>query len=97
MYLRIKFQAEKILTKFSGKHLCQSVILNEHLGLQLTITLKLRLQHKCFLRIFLACKFIENKTPVQVFPCELGNFFQPVTLPKIRLQHICFLMNLQKI
>ena len=92
MYLRIKFQAEKILPKFSGKHLCQSVILNERLGLQLTITLKLRLQHKCFLRIFLACKFIENKTPVQVF-----HFFQPVTLPKIRLQHICFLMNLQKI
>lgn len=47
------------------------------------------------LRVFLACHFIKNHL-AQVFSCEFRAFFWPGTLPKIRFQHVCFLVNFLK-
>ena len=46
--------------KFTGKHLCQSLLFNKVAGLGLSFLIKLQAQ---------ACKFIKKETLVQIFPC----------------------------
>ena len=45
--------ALKIFTKFTGKHLCQSLFFNKVAGLRPATLLKMRLWQRCFLRILL--------------------------------------------
>ena len=45
-------------TKFTGKHLCQSLFFNKVAGLRLSTLLKKRLRHRCFLVNFV--KFIRT-------------------------------------
>ena len=42
------------------------------------------------------CNFIKNETPEQEFSQEFCKFFQPVTLLKTELQHICFSVSFDK-
>ena len=48
--------------------------------------LKMRFQHKCFLRIlqiFLVCNFIKNKTPTQMFSCGFCEIFKNIYFENI--------------
>ena len=45
----------------------------------------------------LACIFIKSKNPVQVFSSKFCEFFQPITLLKMRLQHRCFSVSFSKL
>ena len=51
------------LTKFTGKHLCQSLFFNKVAGLRPTTLLKKRLRHRCFpvnFPKFLRTSFLQN-------------------------------------
>ena len=45
--------------------------------------------------MLLACKFIRNETPGQVFSCKFSELSQLVTLLKRRLQRRCFNVNVE--
>ena len=49
---------QKNLSKFTGKHLCQSLIFNQVAGLGSATLLKKRLWHRCF-PLIVTCEFCE--------------------------------------
>ena len=55
----------RYFTKFTEKHLCQSLFFNKVAGLRTTTLFKKRLWHRPQ-----ACNFIKKETQAQVFSCE---------------------------
>ena len=66
----------KNFTKFTGKHLCQSLFFNKIAG-----------GKKC-LFFGQACNFIKKETLVQVFSCEFCEIFKNAFF----IEHLCWLL-----
>ena len=77
--------------KFTGKHLCQSLIFNKVAGLRPTTLLKKRLWHGCFLENFakfLRSPFLQNTSGRLVLD-HVPIIWQPVNLTRVCVGNIC--------
>ena len=76
-------------TKFTGKYLCQNIIVNKVAGLRPATLLKKRLWHRCFpvnFVKFLRTRFLQNTSGRLLLYCSKNNCKQ--TLYRIYEKHL---------
>ena len=84
-------------TKFTGKHLCQSLFFNKLTGLRTTTLLKKRLWHRCFpvnFAKFLRTPFLAEHLQWLLLNGEIPQFKFPINLI-YRSYHRCCSLDLQ--